>query len=72
MAGSGEIRQGARRKEKALGGAVSKTAVSVDRMEGEGFHEGFQSIPVDWTIGSVRKRGFFDLLAKVTGSGPHA
>jgi len=40
------------------------------RFPGEGYREGFQSVPVDWTIGSDRKRGFFDLLAKVTGSGP--
>jgi hypothetical protein len=37
------------------------------RMEGEGYHEGYQSVPVDWTISSDRKRGFFDLLRKVTG-----
>jgi len=40
------------------------------RMAGEGFDEGYQSIPVNWTISSERKRGFFDLLAKVTGSEP--
>ncbi|MGB2824889.1 MAG: hypothetical protein WBF17_28210 [Phycisphaerae bacterium] len=38
------------------------------RMEGEGFDEGFQSVPVNWRISSDRKRGFFDLLAKVTGA----
>jgi hypothetical protein len=37
------------------------------RMEGEGFDEGYQSVPVNWTTSSDRKRGFFDLLAKVTG-----
>jgi hypothetical protein len=36
------------------------------RMEGEGFHEGYQSVPVDWTISSARKRGFFGLLAEMT------
>ncbi len=40
------------------------------RMPGEGYPEGFQSVPVDWTISSHRKRGFFNLLAKVTGSNP--
>jgi hypothetical protein len=40
------------------------------RMAGEGFREGFQSVPVDWSIGSERKRGFFRLLAEVTGAGP--
>jgi len=38
------------------------------RMEGEGFHEGYQSVPVDWSISSDRKRGFFGLLAQVIGS----
>lgn len=38
------------------------------RMEGEGYHEGYQSVPVDWTISSDRKRGFFGLLRKVTGN----
>lgn len=37
------------------------------RMKGEGFADGYQSPPVDWQINSPRKRGFFDLLAKVTG-----
>jgi hypothetical protein len=39
-------------------------------MAGEGFREGFQSVPVDWSIGSGRKRGFFRLLAEITGAGP--
>ncbi|MFO0889137.1 MAG: hypothetical protein U0790_08350 [Isosphaeraceae bacterium] len=38
------------------------------RMPGEGFAEGYQSVPVDWTTGSARKRGFFRLLAEITGS----
>lgn len=37
------------------------------RREGEPFHEGFQSVPVDWSIGSDRKRAFFNLLAEITG-----
>jgi hypothetical protein len=40
------------------------------RMAGEDFREGFQSVPVDWSIGSERKRGFFRLLAEVTGAQP--
>ena len=40
------------------------------RKETEGFDAGYQSVPVDWQIRSPRKRGFFDLLAKVTGSSP--
>ena len=40
------------------------------RMEGEGYHDGYQSVPVDWGIdGSARKRSFFHLLAQVTGAG---
>ena len=38
------------------------------RMAGEGFQDGFQSVPVDWSIGSERKRGFFRLLAEITGA----
>ena len=37
------------------------------RMPGEGHDEGFQSVPVNWGISSTRKRGFFDLLAELTG-----
>lgn len=39
------------------------------RMEGEGFDEGYQSVPVNWAISSERKRGFFGLLSKITGAG---
>jgi hypothetical protein len=39
------------------------------RMKGEGFAEGYQSVPVDWGIRSERKRGFFKLLSEITGSG---
>lgn len=38
------------------------------RMKGEGFEDGYQSVPTDWGIGSARKKGFFHLLAQVTGS----
>jgi hypothetical protein len=38
------------------------------RMKDEGFTDGYQSVPVDWGIRSERKRGFFRLLAEVTGS----
>ena len=38
------------------------------RMKGEGFDEGYQSVPVNWGISSERKRGFFKLLAEMTGS----
>jgi len=38
------------------------------RMKGEGFDEGYQSVPVNWGISSARKRGFFKLLSEMTGS----
>lgn len=38
------------------------------RMAGEGFDEGYQSVPVNWGISSSRKRGFFSLVKEVTGS----
>lgn len=37
------------------------------RMKDEGFEEGYQSVPVNWTISSARKRGFFNLLADMAG-----
>jgi hypothetical protein len=39
-------------------------------MAGEGPADGFQSVPVDWTIDSPRKIAFFHLLAEITGSTP--
>jgi hypothetical protein len=38
------------------------------RFSGEGFDEGYQSVPVNWQTSSERKQGFFDLLARVTGA----
>jgi hypothetical protein len=38
------------------------------RMKGEGFAEGYQSVPVDWGISSERKRGFFRLVSEMAGS----
>ena len=40
------------------------------RMKGEGFDEGYQSVPVNWGISSERKRGFFRLLSEITGASP--
>jgi hypothetical protein len=37
------------------------------RMSGEQFDDGYQSVPVNWTISSPRKREFFELLSRVTG-----
>ena len=39
------------------------------RMKGEGFDEGYQSVPINWKISSDRKRGFFKLLGEITGEG---
>ncbi|MEM7044991.1 MAG: hypothetical protein AAF543_19460 [Pseudomonadota bacterium] len=38
------------------------------RFPGEGYDEGYQSVPVNWQTSSERKRGFFELLAKITGA----
>jgi len=38
------------------------------RFAGEGYDEGYQSVPVNWGISSRRKKGFFDLLARMTGA----
>jgi hypothetical protein len=37
------------------------------RMAGEGFDDGYQSVPVNWGISSPRKRVFFALLRDITG-----
>jgi len=37
------------------------------RKKGEVFEEGYQSVPVDWSISSERKKGFFNLLQEITG-----
>jgi hypothetical protein len=36
--------------------------------EHDEYNLGFQSVPVNWQISSDRKRAFFDLLARITGS----
>lgn len=38
------------------------------RRPSEDWREGFQSVPADWSIGSERKRAFFDLVRKLTGA----
>ena len=40
------------------------------RMKGEGFDEGYQSVPVNWKTSSERKKGFFKLLSDITGERP--
>lgn len=37
------------------------------RRQGDSINEGFQSVPVDWTISSDRKKAFFDKLEEITG-----
>ncbi len=37
------------------------------RRQGEGFAEGYQSVPVDWGVNSTRKRDFFAKLKEITG-----
>lgn len=37
------------------------------RMKGEDYSAGFQSVPVDWKIGSDRKKAFFNKLKEITG-----
>jgi len=40
-----------------------------DRREaGEGYDEGYQSVPVNWRISSARKKGFYGMVAEMTGS----
>lgn len=38
------------------------------RLAREGFDEGYQSVPVNWGISSARKKGFFELVAEITGA----
>jgi hypothetical protein len=38
------------------------------RMKGEGFDAGYQSVPVNWSTSSERKKGFFKLLREITGN----
>lgn len=38
------------------------------RRMGEPFSDGFQSVPVDWSIGSERKRAFFEKICEITGA----
>ncbi len=37
------------------------------RQKGEGFDEGYQSVPVNWKTSSSRKEGFYKLLSEITG-----
>ena len=37
------------------------------RRDGEGFREGYQSVPVNWEISSERKEAFFRKVKEITG-----
>jgi len=37
------------------------------RRDGEGFDEGYQSVPVNWGISSERKKAFFEKVKEITG-----
>ncbi len=37
------------------------------RREGEGFEQGYQSVPVDWGINSERKKQFFNKIKEISG-----
>jgi len=37
-------------------------------MTGEGFDDGYQSLPVNWGTSSAREKGFFELLSEITGA----
>lgn len=39
------------------------------RFESDDFSEGYQSVPVDWSISHPRKRGFFESLKHITSGG---
>jgi hypothetical protein len=41
------------------------------RLKGEGFDDGYQSVPVNWGLSSDRKRAFFQSLSLITGEGQH-
>jgi hypothetical protein len=38
------------------------------RLRGEGFDEGYQNMPANWGLSSDRKKGFFRLVAEISGS----
>jgi hypothetical protein len=38
------------------------------RYPGEGFEQGYQSVPCDWGLSSDRKQGFFLLMKEITGA----
>jgi hypothetical protein len=40
------------------------------RLPGEGFDDGYQSVPVNWDISSPRKKTFFEKVKEMTGATP--
>jgi hypothetical protein len=53
---------------RAAVGAYASWGFFDFRMRGEGYDEGYQSVPVNWGISSARKRGFFDAVSEITGA----
>ena len=52
----------------AAGGTDALLLNCIDyRLTGEGFDDGYQSVPVNWGISSPRKKAFFERLKEVTG-----
>jgi hypothetical protein len=52
----------------AIGEGASWGYFDYRQTRGEGAADGFQSLPVDWSISSSRKKSFFALLKEITGS----
>ncbi|MEX2175439.1 MAG: hypothetical protein WD872_13840 [Pirellulaceae bacterium] len=42
------------------------------RMPGEAYDDGYQSVPVNWSISSPRKKAFFGLLEEITATDAQA
>jgi hypothetical protein len=40
------------------------------RRQGESYHDGYQSVPVNWGITSARKKAFFHLVSEIVGTNP--
>ena len=61
------LRQAARTTSSAAIGEYASWGYFDFRMKGEGFDDGYQSVPVNWGISSPRKKAFFDKLKEITG-----
>ena len=72
VSGGNELRMGAHRGMAMLAAVEEYSGWGYFdyRQIREPFEDGYQSLPVDWGINSPRKKGFFSLLAQVTGAAP--